>query len=90
MSDAHDERKARVRLEILKSLNRVSGYLLPENILHAELNLRVRPTVLLSEFRGELAELEPMGLITIISPNLGGTRQVRLTDAGRAEVAANL
>lgn len=91
MSDnLHDQRKARVRLEILKAINRASGYLLPENVLHADVNLHVVPAVLLSEFRGELADLEQMGLIVIVPGGLGGARKIKLTDAGRAEVAANL
>lgn len=91
MSDnLHDQRRARVKIEILKAINRVSGYLLAENILHADLNLHVQPAVLLSEFRGELADLEQMGLVVIVPGSLGGARKVKLTDAGRAEVAANL
>ena len=91
MSDnLHDQRKALVRLEILKAVNRASGYLLPENVLHRDVNLFVQPAALLSEFRGELADLEQMGLVVIVPGGLGGARKIKLTDAGRAEVAANL
>lgn len=90
MSDAHDRRKFLVRSEILKALNRASGYALPENVLHRDLNLFLQPAAMLSEFRGELAELEEHGLIAIIAGSLGAPRRIRLTDNGRAEVAANL
>ena len=90
MDNLHEQRKAKVRLEILRAINRVSGYLLPENVLHADLNLHVAPPALLSEFRGELADLEQMGLVVIVPGGLGGARKIKLTDAGRAEVAANL
>jgi hypothetical protein len=68
---------------------RASGYLLPEPVLHRQVNLFVEPPVLLAEFRGELVELEQLNLITMIAGSLGGPRKIRLTDAGRAEVAAN-
>ncbi len=90
MSDAHEKRKFTVRSEILRALNYASGYLLPENILHRDVNLAVQPPALLSEFRGELAELEQHALLTMIAGSLGGPRKIKLTDAGRAEVAANL
>lgn len=90
MSTAHDARKFLVRLEILKALNRASGYALRENVLHRDVNLFVQPAALLSEFRGELAELEEHGLITMVAGSLGAPRNIRLTDNGRAEVAANL
>jgi hypothetical protein len=90
MDNLHDQRKARVRLEILKAVNRHSGYVVPENVLHVDVSLHVAPAVLLSEFRGELADLDQMGLIAIVPGALGGARKIKLTDNGRAEVAANL
>jgi hypothetical protein len=90
MSDAHDKRKFNVRLAILRALNSASGYFLPENVLHRDVNLDVQPPALLAEFRGELAELEQLSLVTMVAGSLGGARKIRLTDAGRAEVAANL
>lgn len=90
MSDAYEKRKYLVRLETLRALNSTAGYFLPENILHRDVNLSVKPDVLLAEFRGELVELEQLGLVTMIAGTMGGPRKVRLTDAGRAEVAANL
>lgn len=89
MSEAHNRRKFSVRIEILKRLNEASGYLLPEPVLHRSVNLYVEPEVLLSEFRGELVELEQLNLLTMVAGSLGGPRKIRLTDAGRAEVAAN-
>lgn len=89
MSAAHDARKFDVRIAILKRLAAASGYLLPETVLHSQTNLFVEPAVLLAEFRGELVELENMNLITMVAGTLGGPRKIRLTDAGRAEVAAN-
>ncbi len=90
MDNLHDQRKALVRLEILKAVNKASGFLLPENVLHRDLNLYVLPAVLLSEFRGELQDLEQMGLVVIVPGGLGGARKIKLTDAGRAQVASNL
>ena len=89
MSDAHDKRKFLVRLEILKALNSTSGYALRENILHRDVNLAVQPAVMLTEFRATLTDLEEFGLITIVGGSLGAPRNIRLTDNGRAEVAAN-
>lgn len=85
-----DERTAVVRLEILKAVHKASGYLLPENIVHRDINLHVAPAVLLSEFRGVLIDLEQMGLIAVVAASMGGARKIQLTDAGRAQVAANL
>lgn len=90
MDNLHDQRKALVRLEILRAINKASGFLLPEQILHRDVNLYMAPAVLLSEFRGELADIEQMGLIVIVSGGIGGARKIKLTDAGRAEVASNL
>jgi hypothetical protein len=90
MSAAHDARKFLVRSEILKDLNRASGYALPETVLHRDVNLFLQPSVLLAEFRGELTELEELGLITMVAGSLLAPRKIRLTDDGRAEVAAHL
>jgi hypothetical protein len=89
-NNLQDQRKAIVRLEILRAVHKSSGYLLPENIAHRDINLHMMPAVLLSEFRGELVDLEGMGLIVIVPGGLGGARKIKLTDAGRAQVAANL
>jgi hypothetical protein len=84
----HDERRARVRLETLIALERVSGYMLAENILFADTNLRLSPPASLSEFRAELKDLEQMGLVVVVADPLGGPRRVKITSAGRAEIAA--
>lgn len=85
----HEQRKFLMRLEILQALNVTTGYLLPEPALHNHINLSLPTPALLAEFRGELVELEHMGLLTMVEGSMGGPRKIRLTDAGRAEVAAN-
>ncbi len=84
----HDERRARVRLEILNALDRVSGYMLAENILFADTNLHLEPRSTLSEFRNELETVEHMGMVVIVADLLGGPRKVKITGAGRTEVAS--
>lgn len=84
----HNERRARVRLEILIALNRVSGYSLRENILFADTNVHLQPVASLSEFRNELETIEHMGLVVIVADPLGGSRLIKITGAGRAEIAA--
>ncbi len=84
----HDERRARARLEILRALDRVSGRMLNENILFADINLHLAPRAHLSEFQAALLDLEQMGLIVRVFDTLGGPFRVMITDAGRAELAA--
>jgi hypothetical protein len=90
MNQLHDQRKALVRLEILRAIHKASGFLLPENIVHRDINLHIAPAVVLSEFRGELTDLEQMGFIVVVPSGLGGARKIKLTDAGRAQVASNM
>jgi hypothetical protein len=90
MDNLQNQRSAVIKLEILRAINRASGFLLAENIVHRDINLHVSPAVLLSEFRGELIDLEQMGLIVVVAAGIGGARKIQLTDAGRAQVAANL
>ncbi len=90
MSDAHNLRKFKVKMAILRAINGAAGYLLPEPVLHRDLNLFVEPAALLGEFRGELQELQDHGLVHIVAGSLGGARKIKLTDAGRAEVESNL
>jgi hypothetical protein len=83
----HDERRARVRLETLKALDRVSGKMLNENILFADVNLHLAPRAHLSEFQETLFDLEQMGLIVRVFDTLGGPFRVMITEAGTAELA---
>jgi hypothetical protein len=83
-----NERRASLRTQILKSLDRVSGYLLGDNILFADVNIHVEPRAQLSEFRNELETLEHMGLVAIVPGGpLDNSRKVRITAAGRAALA---
>lgn len=86
MSDAHNLRKFKVKMAILRAINGAAGYLLPENILQRDVNIDLEPVALLGEFRGELQELQDHGLVHIVSGSLGSPRKIKLTDAGRAEV----
>lgn len=86
--EIHNQRRARIRLEILKALDRVSGFMLGENILFADTNLHLDPRAQLSEFRNELETLEHMGMVVIVPDSLGGPRRVKITAAGRGEIAA--
>jgi hypothetical protein len=90
MSDAHDKRRFTIKSEILKALNRASGYSMPENVLHRDLNLSLQPPAMIGEFRGELEELQSLGMISMVAGSLGAPRKIRLTDEGRAEVEAHL
>ncbi|HEY3659712.1 MAG TPA: hypothetical protein VGK91_00625 [Candidatus Udaeobacter sp.] len=84
----HDERRARVRMEILRALERVSGYSLGENILFADTNVHIEPRATLSEFRNELETLEHMALVAIVAGGpLDSSRKVRITASGRAALA---
>jgi hypothetical protein len=84
----HDERRARVRMEILIALERVSGRMLAENILFADSNLRLSPRATLSEFRTELSSLEQMGLVVIARDDFSGRQMIKITGAGITELAA--
>jgi hypothetical protein len=88
INQVHDQRRARVRLELLKALDRVSGFMLRENILYADLNLHLSPPATVAEYRKELESLEAMSMIVILADSLGGPRQVKITAAGSTEVAA--
>jgi hypothetical protein len=90
MDNLQNQRSAVIKLEILRAINRASGFLLPENIVHRDINLHIAPAVVLSEFRGELTDLEQMGFIVVVPSGLGGARKIKLTDAGRAQVASNM
>jgi len=69
-------------------LNRVSGRTLRENILFADTNIHIEPRAELAEFRDELADLQSMGLIVIVSPGrLSSDRNVMITDEGRLALA---
>ena len=45
-----NDREDRIVMAILAALKTLDGYLVPEPVLHAEVNLRVVPNALLSEF----------------------------------------
>jgi hypothetical protein len=91
MSDAHDKRKFNVRLAILRALNSASGYFLPENVLHRDVNLDSAAAAHCSpNFAASSPSSSSSAWSTMVAGSLGGARKIRLTDAGRAEVAANL
>jgi hypothetical protein len=77
-----------MRLETLRALARVSDGLLNENILYADVNLHVSPRAHQSEFQEAMLDLEQMGLVVRLHDTLGGPFRVMITDAGRAELAA--
>jgi hypothetical protein len=83
----HDERIKQMRTQILRVLNRVSGGLLEENILFADMNLHLSPRAELSEFRDEILMLRDMGLIVTVRDHQLPSRKVRITAAGRAVLA---
>jgi hypothetical protein len=89
MSDnIHDERRAKVRMEILIALERVSGRMLDRNILFADTNLRLSPRSTLLEFDAELRTLEQMGLIILAHDQFSGRQMIKITGAGVMELAA--
>lgn len=85
--ELHDRRRRKIRTEILRVLNRVSGGLLEENILFADMNLHLSERAELSEFRDEITALRDMGLIVTVRDYQLPSRKVRITAAGRAALA---
>jgi hypothetical protein len=92
MSDRiEDEWRTRLRLDILKKLDRVSGKMLRENFLYADINTGLSSSgyrrAEIQEFDREIDTLAAMFLVVIVPSKLG-SRGIYLTDLGRAEVAA--
>ena len=70
-------------MAVLSTLKALDGYLVPEPVLHAEVNLRVVPNARLSEFAQALRAAESRLWIGAVRPKLGPTKW-GLTDEGTA------
>ncbi len=78
-----NDRDDRIVMAILAALKTLDGYLVPEPVLHAEVNLRVVPNALLSEFGEALRTAESRRWIGAVRPKLGPTKW-GLRDEGAA------
>ena len=76
-------RQHKIVKAILEALYNQDGNTVPELVLHAEVNLRVTPNTLLSEFESGLREGESLGWILGVRTKLLGVKW-SLTDNGKA------
>jgi len=79
------QRDQKIVRAILEALDLADGLLI-ETILHAEVNLRVTPNTLLSEFEKGVNFCESKRWITGVRPDVGSTKWM-ITDYGRANKA---
>jgi hypothetical protein len=82
-----ERRKLRINVEILKSLDQLSGLMEPQDSLLTTLRLSIQPVVLESEFSGALGELEAGHYIVSIREPLSGLVKWGITDKGRGFLA---
>ena len=77
-------RQRQIAQQILEALNMMDGGQLPEVVLHAEVNLRIKPNAGLAEFEDALKVCDRQGWATGVLPKFGGSRLWNLSDAGQA------
>jgi len=78
-----EDRKTFTREEILRILNDVGSYMVPEDTLKEWVYKKVLPPPTKQEILTELAWLESNDFVTGVNPEMGGPRKWRITDKGR-------
>jgi hypothetical protein len=78
------QRQRKIAQQILEVLNMMDGAQVNETILHAEINLRVKPNATFSEFSDALNVCDSNGWAVGVQPRFGGARLWSLSDAGQA------
>jgi hypothetical protein len=77
-------RQRKIVKAILEALNALEGGQMGEQLLHAEVSLRVTPTASLSEFNDALSLCDSSGWLTGVQAKFGSGRLWNINDAGQA------